>query len=316
MNVSEINDPRRWNEEDDELPDVPAREVLRDCFLPSTAIANVTPSRLGVTPDITWWDGGDIEYWQGEPVAPKTLLTHSMVVGEVKPRSVHMEYSALHKAATLQVKRYADIVPDISAVRPRRPGGSEEIIRRVLKSAKEVADRITGHVVSKGRKESHRTAVADHLKVLRFHLEHSQLDDQELSRLVTRMVAVVPKRSPWPDQIGPVYTTEGLATVLGLEPTEVDLMRIKRLVLAVHTEEGDWLYPAAQLSLAPDVIPGLSDLISLFESGSIDDYTLASWLLTPRSIFDGLSAVQWLEKRGFDAHIETVVRDIARRFAA
>lgn len=316
MNVSEINDPRRWNEEDEQLEDVPAREVLRGCFLPTTAIANVTLPRLGVAPDITWWGGGDIEYWQGEPVAPKTLFTHSTVGGVVKPRSVHIEYPALHKTATLQVQRYADIVPDISAVRPGRLGSSDEIIRRVLKTAKEVADRITGHVVSKGRKESHRTAVADHLKVLRFHLEHSQLDDQELSRLVTRMVAVVPRRSPWPDQIGPVYTTEGLAEVLGLEPTEVELMRIKRLVLALHTEEGDWLYPAAQLSSAPDVIAGLGDLISLFEPGSIDDYTLASWLLTPRSVFDGLSAVQWLEQRGLDTHIKTVVRDIARRFAA
>jgi hypothetical protein len=210
---------------------------------------------------------------------------------------------------------------DPEAMRRRLP---EATRRRLLSAIRSDARSIVSVVVAQLRRmRPHRIGTSsksdpldDYLRVLRNRLEHSYLTKDELTRLIGQFVASVPAPSPWAGVIGSVYTTTGLASVLGIQPVGVERLRVQRKLLSIQAREGEWLYPAAQLSVSQGLIEGVGDLLALFDPGSVDDYTLVAWLLKPRQLFEMLSAIQWLEKHGIDEHLETVVRDMAQRLAA
>ena len=61
--------------------------------------------------------------------------------------------------------------------------------------------------------------------------------------LAARMLATVPEPSPW-DELGPFYSTAGLARVLGgVSRQAIEERRRRRTVLALRTADDAWVYP-------------------------------------------------------------------------
>jgi hypothetical protein len=112
--------------------------------------------------------------------------------------------------------------------------------------------------------------------------------------LAARMVATLPQPSPWPD-LGPFYSTKGIARVLGgVSRQAVDDRRRRRTLFALRTKDGVWVYPRFQLDERNRVLPGLADVLACFEPDTIDDWTLASLLTSPQEALGGRSVIAHL----------------------
>ncbi|HYZ99081.1 MAG TPA: hypothetical protein VE575_10055, partial [Acidimicrobiales bacterium] len=63
--------------------------------------------------------------------------------------------------------------------------------------------------------------------------------------LAARMLAAVPQPSPW-QELGPFYTTSGLARLLSVSRQAIEERRRRRTILALRTADRVWVYPAFQ----------------------------------------------------------------------
>jgi hypothetical protein len=136
-------------------------------------------------------------------------------------------------------------------------------------------------------------------------------------RFAERMLASVPEPSPWSDVVGPVYSTRGVARVLGgISRQAVAERRSRRRLFGVRTSDGEWVYPAWQFDSANRIVTGLPAVLACFEPDTVDGWTLASWLTSERAPLGGASVVEWLQA-GRDVEPALVLaRDAGRRFAA
>ena len=110
------------------------------------------------------------------------------------------------------------------------------------------------------------------------------------------MVAAVPERSPW-NELGPFYSTRGVARVLGgVTRQAVEERRRRRRLIALRTKEGTWLYPAFQFDAHQRLVATVVDAHRRLVASGIDEWTAASVLLGPqpelggRSVRDHLAA--------------------------
>jgi hypothetical protein len=112
--------------------------------------------------------------------------------------------------------------------------------------------------------------------------------------LAARMVATMPSPSPWPE-LGPFYSTKGIARVLGgVSRQAVDDRRRRRTLLALRTSDGVWVYPQVQLDGRNRVLSGLPEVLACFDAGTVDGWTVASLLVTPQDALGGRSIVEHL----------------------
>lgn len=120
-----------------------------------------------------------------------------------------------------------------------------------------------------------------------------ELGDPEA--LAARMLAAVPEPSPW-SQLGPFYSTAGLARVLGgVSRQAVEERRRRRTVLALRTADGVWVYPAFQLDANNRVVPGLAEVLDRFRPRTPDDeWMVASFLAAPQAGLDGRTVIEHL----------------------
>ena len=115
--------------------------------------------------------------------------------------------------------------------------------------------------------------------------------------VAARMVATMPIASPWPE-LGPFYSTKGIARVLGgVSRQAVDDRRRRRTLLALRTADGAWVYPQLQLDDRNRVLRGLPEVLACFDADTIDGWTLASVLTTPQDALGGRSIVEHLRAR-------------------
>jgi hypothetical protein len=112
--------------------------------------------------------------------------------------------------------------------------------------------------------------------------------------LAARMVATMPDPSPWPE-LGPFYSTKGIARVLGgVSRQAVDDRRRRRTLLALRTSDGAWVYPRFQLDVRNRVLTGLPEVLGALDTGATDSWTVASLLTTPQDALGGRSIVEHL----------------------
>ncbi len=124
------------------------------------------------------------------------------------------------------------------------------------------------------------------------------------------------EESVWAKAIGPVYSEEGMAEMLETSLAEVVRMRDEGQILSLPTREGDYVYPAYQLTDEKEVVPGLHEVLTTFVPGTISEYTFAAWLTNPRNdLFEGSSAITWSKEHGPDDKMMAVIREMARGFA-
>jgi hypothetical protein len=130
--------------------------------------------------------------------------------------------------------------------------------------------------------------------------------------VAARMVATMPLASPWPE-LGPFYSTKGIARVLGgVSRQAVDDRRRRRTLLALRTSDGVWVYPQLQLDDRNRVLTGLPEVLAAFDAETIDGWTLASLITTPQDALAGRSVVEHLRAR---LPLEPVL-DLARASSA
>lgn len=156
--------------------------------------------------------------------------------------------------------------------------------------------------------------------------------------LARRMLAVAPAPVPvnkMAEQVGPeFYDTNGVATILagpGNDPVSkqaVEQRRRRHSIVALPTAEGRWVYPTWQFN-GSDVLTGLPEVLAAFyrttakvDAGRpeavarpFDEWSIGTWLTTPREDLDGETAVEWLREAGHGPRLDHLLT-LARRAAA
>jgi hypothetical protein len=104
-------------------------------------------------------------------------------------------------------------------------------------------------------------------------------------------------RSPWSEIVGSVFTTDQVRSLLGSTSRQAVHDRVLRhTLLCLKTRDGHRVYPTYQF-VSRDVVGGLSDVLTRV-AGTIDDWTLASWLRTPQVTLGGASIIDELLRQG------------------
>ena len=112
-----------------------------------------------------------------------------------------------------------------------------------------------------------------------------------------RMVATVPTPSPWNETLGAFYGPGKIARVLGgVSRQAVADRRGRGTLLGLKTADGKWVYPAFQFDDRHQILEGLSEIVRCLRAAELDDWTLASWLVTERPELEGSSTAAWLRQ--------------------
>lgn len=134
--------------------------------------------------------------------------------------------------------------------------------------------------------------------------------------LAERMLAAVPEPSPWAE-LGPFYSTAGIARVLGgVSRQAVEERRRRRTILALRTADGAWVYPAFQLDGRNRVVAGLAEVLARFPVESADDeWMAAAFVAAPQPALGGRSIVDHLRDGGIRADVLALTDERAARWA-
>jgi len=164
---------------------------------------------------------------------------------------------------------------------------------------------------------SHRVTegLAQRVVALR-ELGHDAEDLGDPDALAARMLATVPEPSPWAE-LGPYYSTSGIARVLGgVSRQAVEERRRRRTILALRTTDDVWVYPAFQLDGHNQVLRGLADVLARFRPLTSDDeWMVASFLAAPQPGLGGLSIVDHLRDGGDLDPVVALARERAARWS-
>jgi hypothetical protein len=145
---------------------------------------------------------------------------------------------------------------------------------------------------------------------------HKAADLGDPDELAARMLAAVPAPSPWRD-LGPFYSTTGLARVLGgVSRQAIEERRRRRTILALRTADGVWVYPAFQLDERNRVVRGLPQVLDRFQPRTADDeWMVAAFVAAPQPGLDDRSIVEHLRAGGGLDPVLALADERARRWA-
>jgi hypothetical protein len=145
---------------------------------------------------------------------------------------------------------------------------------------------------------------------------HKAADLGDPDELAARMLAAVPTPSPWSD-LGPFYSTSGLARVLGgVSRQAIEERRRRRTVLALRTADDVWVYPAFQLDDRNRVVPGLADVLERFRPRTADDeWMVAAFVAAPQPGLGDRSIVEHLRSGGDVTQVVALADERARSWA-
>jgi hypothetical protein len=121
--------------------------------------------------------------------------------------------------------------------------------------------------------------------------------------------------SPLPDLVGPVYTSGGVQSVLGISRQQLADRRQRGTIVAARTGDGRWVYPVYQFrdgELRADVREVLDTLRA---TGAPDPWTLAVWFPTDKVELGGVSPLKLLDTGQLDS-VLTHAASTASRWAA
>jgi hypothetical protein len=134
--------------------------------------------------------------------------------------------------------------------------------------------------------------------------------------LAARMLAAVPQPSPWAE-LGPFYSTAGIARVLGgVSRQAVEERRRRRTILALRTADDVWVYPAFQLDGRNRVVGGLAEVLARFRPATADDeWMVAAFLAAPQPDLGGRTIVRHLADGDDLADVVALADERAERWA-
>jgi hypothetical protein len=137
--------------------------------------------------------------------------------------------------------------------------------------------------------------------------EHTTIDPRDIAE---RMIATVPRENPFNDAIGPFYDTAGLTNWLNVQKQRLTTLRQQRRLLAIKTTKNRIVYPAFQFGAGGELLPHLSEVVTVLESVMENPLSLARWLNTPSERFDGMSAAAALRAGRVD-EVVAAARQVA-----
>ena len=136
---------------------------------------------------------------------------------------------------------------------------------------------------------------------------HDPADLGSAAELAARMLAAVPEPSPW-NALGPFYSTTGVRRILGgISRQAVEDRRRRGRLIALHTAEGGWVYPAFQFDGRNRPMAAVVDAHRRLTSGRIDAWSAAGALVGPQPELGGRSIVEHLRDGGDPAVVEELV---------
>lgn len=119
----------------------------------------------------------------------------------------------------------------------------------------------------------------------------------------------------WTDAVGPMYTVEGTARVLGVAEAAVRELASDDELLLCRTADGVDLAPAWQFDLTRrEVYPGVAELLHVMTQDIVGRWTVASWSMLPLEEVDRVTFAQAVWSRD-DELVERALR-AARHDAA
>ena len=185
----------------------------------------------------------------------------------------------------------------VGAPAARLPGRSKEPVKEVL--------------ISIGGKSS------EYQKVLLAALAEAVLKvDESAGRVddvAARMIASIPRSSPWDEAIGPFYETAALATWLGLTRQRIHQLASSNDILALKTGDGKTtLYPAWQFGRQGEMLPGLREVLTILQPALDSPWTVAGWL---NAHSESEPSAAELLKAGETEHVLDEARDDARHLS-
>ncbi len=114
----------------------------------------------------------------------------------------------------------------------------------------------------------------------------------------------------WSEDLGPFYSSESVATLLGNVTKQAVSDRVRRhRLLALRTGSGRLVYPAFQFDRR-QVISGLGAVLTIVAPDDTESWYVASWLTTPDPRLGGLSPVDALTA-GRVEDVKMAARDVA-----
>jgi hypothetical protein len=129
--------------------------------------------------------------------------------------------------------------------------------------------------------------------------EESLSDEETQAEIGRRGALLATAGLHWERHLGPLVGWRQVADLLGTVTTRQgvnDLQRRHRL-LGLRSKSGELAYPLFQLSDGRP-LPGLPQVFEAFKDARLDDWTIASWLVTPQDLLDGDSPSEWLKSGG------------------
>lgn len=129
----------------------------------------------------------------------------------------------------------------------------------------------------------------------------------DIQTQIARLLQHAEDDEAWAEQLGPVYRQADVARLLGRSKQAV--AQNPRL-LRLEMRSGRIGYPVFQFD-GRAVLDGIGDVVEILTAAATDPWTIASWLRSPKSAFDGREPIELLR----DGDVEPVV-DAARSFAA
>ncbi|SDH31552.1 hypothetical protein [Microbacterium sp. 77mftsu3.1] len=147
--------------------------------------------------------------------------------------------------------------------RGRRRGAPADVSARRHKVADEVADRLR--------------------EIL---LGYPGLEDSNADDITRVLTSRLPERNPWPDVIGPCYTSGSLQRELGISRQALWKAVAAHRVLRLTTADNLSVYPAFQVQNG-HLVPGLDRVLAELAKGPDAPLMWAQWLNKPRKRPDG-----------------------------
>src|SRR4029453_14358831 len=147
-------------------------------------------------------------------------------------------------------------------------------------------------------------------------LGHDAQDPGDPDHLAARSLAPGPRPPPWAE-LGPYYSTAGIARVLGgVSRQAVEERRRRRTILALRTADDLWVYPAFQLDDRNRVVRGLGDVLARFRPATADDeWMIAAFVAAPQPELGGGTIVDHLAGGGDLADVVALADERAERWA-
>jgi hypothetical protein len=132
-----------------------------------------------------------------------------------------------------------------------------------------------------------------------------------------RMLATVPTPSRWDDLLGPFYSGNQVAKLLGgISRQAVADRRERRTLLGLKTADGLIVYPTFQFDHRNEILAGLPEILQCFRGGVVDDWTLAGWLVSSMATLGGRSVIEAIRDGEDRKPLLALARDAARRFSS